>query len=266
MIAGMEGNNKQFLLGAGAILATLLSIYVIVLSVKEWKSIKYVGGQNNLNYITVTGEGEEVAVPDIATFTFGVTETAKTVNVARDAATVAINKALDVVKKSGVLEPDIKNVGYSINPKYEYTGADCNMYRCVSGKQTFVGYEVAQTIEVRVRDLTKVGQLITDVTASGVESVGNISFTVEKQDELKAKAREIAINQAKQKAEELADALGVRLVRVSSFSENGNYFPYYAKGGDMMEMAVSARPAAAPTIPTGDQKITSNVSITYEIR
>lgn len=265
MIAVMEGNNKQFLLGAGAILAVLLSIYVIVLSVKEWKSIKYVGGQNNLNYITVTGEGEEVAIPDLATFSFGVTETAKTVNVARDAAALKINKALEIAKKAGVLETDIKNVGYSINPKYEYAGSDCNMYRCVSGKQTFVGYEVAQTIEVRVRDLTKVGQLITDVTASGVESVGSISFMVEKQDELKTKAREMAIKQAKQKAEDLADALGVRLVRVSSFSENG-YFPYYAKGGDMMEASISARPVAAPTIPTGDQKITSNVNITYEIR
>lgn len=267
MIAGMEKGNKQYLLGAGAILATLLSVYVIVLSVKEWKSIKYVGGQNNLNYITVTGEGEEVAIPDLATFTFGVTEVAKTVNVARDAATLSINKAVDVVKKAGIIETDIKTVGYSINPKYEYSGGDCNVYRCATGKQTFVGYEVVQTIEVKVRDLTKVGQLITDVTASGVENVGNITFTVESQEMLKNKAREEAITAAKQKAEDLADSLGVRLVRISSFSENGNYFPYYAKGGDMMmEASISARPVAAPVIPTGDQKITSNVSITYEIR
>jgi uncharacterized protein YggE len=220
--------NKQYLVGAGAILAVLLSIYVIVLSVKEWKSVKYVGGENSQGYITVNGTGEAVAVPDLATFTFSANETAKTVNVARDAATVSINKAIDVLKKSGVVENDIKTTGYSINPKYEYTNGDCNVYRCATGKQTFVGYEVSQTIEVKVRDLNKVGQLFADVSASGVKNVGDISFTVESQELLKQEARNEAITKARKQADELADALGVSLVRISSFNEGGSYpMPYY---------------------------------------
>ncbi len=257
--------NKQYLVGAGAILAVLLSIYVIVLSVKEWKAVKYVGGENSQGYITVNGTGEAVAVPDLATFTFSANETAKTVNVARDAATVSINKAIDVLKKSGIVENDIKTTGYSINPKYEYTNGDCNVYRCTTGKQTFIGYEVSQTIEVKVRDLNKVGQLFADVSASGVKNIGDISFTVESQELLKQEARNEAITKARKQADELADALGVSLVRISSFNEGGSYpMPYYAKGGDMME--VSAVANQAPTVPAGEQKIISNVSITYQIR
>lgn len=259
--------NKKYLVGAGAVLAVLLSVYVIVLSVKEWKSVRYIGGENSQGYITVNGTGEAVAVPDLATFTFSASETAKTVNVARDAATISINKALDVLKKANIAENDIKTTGYSISPKYEYSGGDCNVYRCASGKQVFVGYEVSQTIEVKVRDLNKVGQLFADVSASGVKSVGDIAFTVESQELLKEQARGEAIAKARKQAEDLADALGVSLVRISSFNEGGNYpMPYYAKGGDMMEMSVSAVANPAPSVPAGEQKIVSNVSITYQIR
>jgi len=257
--------NKQYLIGAGSILAVLLSVYVIVLSVKEWKSVKYIGGENSQGYITVSGTGEVVAVPDLATFTFSSTETAKTVNVARDAATASINKALDVIKKAGVLDADVKTAGYSIAPKYEYSNGDCNVYRCAPGKQSFVGYEVSQTIQVKVRDLNKVGQLLVDVTASGVKNVGDIAFTVESQELLKEQARNEAITKARKQAEDLADSLGVKLVRISSFNEGGAYpMPYYAKGGDMMEVSAAASPV--PNIPAGEQKIVSNVSITYQIR
>jgi uncharacterized protein YggE len=258
--------NKQYLFGGGAILVVLLSLYVAILSVKEWKSVRYIGGENSQGYITVSGEGEVVAVPDLATFTFSAVETAKTVNVARDAATLSINKALEIVKKAGVPESDIKTAGYSISPKYEYSGGDCNEYRCTTGKQTFVGYEVNQTIEVKVRDLNKVGQLFADVSASGVKQLGNIAFTVESQELLKEKARNEAITKARKQADDLADSLGVKLVRITSFNEGGVYpVPYYAKGGDMMA-SVSARPEAAPSVPVGEQKIVSNVSITYQIR
>jgi uncharacterized protein YggE len=257
----METNNKKYLVGAGAVLAVLLSVYVLVLSVKEYKSVKYIGGENSQGYITVTGEGEAVAVPDLATFTFSATEVAKTVNEARNAATLYLNRGLDIVKKAGVADTDIKTVAYTIAPKYEYS------YTQTQGqKQTFVGYEVSQTVEVKVRNLDKVGQIFTDVSSVGIKNLGNISFSVESQQLLKEKARDEAIMKARKQADDLAHALGVKLVRITSFNEGGVYpMPYYAKGGDMMNM-VSARPEAAPSIPTGEQKIVSTVSITYQIR
>lgn len=252
--------NKKSLMGAGAMLAIFLSAYVIILGIGEWKSLKYIGGENSQGYITVSGEGEVVAVPDLATFSFTANEVAKTVNEARDAATTYINRGLAVVKKAGVSESDIKTTAYSIAPKYEYS------YTQAGGqKQTFVGYEVSQTVEVKVRDLNKVGQLFADVSAAGIKNLGNIGFSVESQQLLKEKARNEAIMKARKQADDLAHALGVKLVRVSSFNENGAYpMPYYAKGGDMV--SISARPEAAPSIPVGEQKIVSNVSITYQIR
>ena len=261
----MEKINKQYVMGAGAILAILLSVYVLVLSVKEWKSVKYVGGENSQGYITVSGTGEAVAVPDLATFSFSATEVAKTVNVARDAATLSINKAIDLLKKSNIAESDIKTTGYSIAPKYEYSGGDCNVYRCTTGKQIFIGYEVSQTVLVKVRDLNKVGQLFADISASGVKNIGDIAFTVESQELLKQQARNEAIAKARKQADDLAHSLGVKLVRISSFNEGGAYpMPYYAKGGDMMEVSAVASPV--PMVPVGEQKIVSSVSITYQIR
>lgn len=259
--------NKQYLIKGGAILAILLSLYVAVLSIKEWKSIRYIGGENSQGYITVTGTGEAVAVPDLATFSFSATEVAKTVNVARDAATLSINKAIDILKKANIAESDIKTTGYSIAPKYEYSTGDCNIYRCAGGKQIFIGYEVSQTVQVKVRDLNKVGQLFADISASGVKNIGDIAFSVESQELLKSQARDEAITKARKQADDLADSLGVKLVRISSFNEGGVYpMPFYAKGGDMMEVAAPSMANQAPTVPVGEQKIVSNVSITYQIR
>ncbi len=101
----------------------------------------------------------------------------------------------------------------------------------------------------------------------GASQVSGLSFTIDDENELQAKARQEAIDDARGKAEELADQLGVSLVRVVGFSESsGGYppIPYaFGRGGDM---AVMESKAVVPDIPTGENKIISNVSVTYEIR
>jgi uncharacterized protein YggE len=92
------------------------------------------------------------------------------------------------------------------------------------------------------------------------------NFTIDKEDVLKEQARKMAIDEAKEKAEKLSKDLGVKLVRIVSFSENnGGYgMPmYYDKE---MSAVSSAGRAPAPELPTGENKIISNVTITYEIR
>lgn len=263
----MNTENKfKNLINVGAVLLGILAVYVLFLAIGQAKSLKFIGKNLDMpNYITVTGEGEAVSVPDIATFSFTVSNVSKTVNTARDASTAVANKALDVLKKEGLSEKDIKTSSYSISPEYEYTN-DCNTFRCTSGKQTLIGYRVSQTIEVTIRDLEKVGSIFTQVSATGVDIVNNLNFSIESEEELKSEARKQAINKARTQAEDIADGLGVKLVRITSFNEGG-YYPYYAKSA-MAESAVGMGMdmAPAPSIPTGEQKITSNVTITYEIR
>src|SRR6187551_2792097 len=93
----------------GTVVGILLAVFLAVLSIKEIKTIGYVGQPDNaVNSINVNGKGEEVVIPDIATFSFSVTETGKTVAEAQDKATEKINATLKAVRDGGVDKDDIK--------------------------------------------------------------------------------------------------------------------------------------------------------------
>lgn len=223
---------------------------------------------NSRNTITVSGSGEAVAVPDIATLSFSVTKEAKTSTEAQKLATEISNKILEVVKTAGVNEKDIKTTNYSLYPKYDYTQTVCPAIypsTCPSGREVLRGYEITQTFEVRIRDIEKVGQIVLGVTEAGATNINGPTFGVDKEDEVIAKARNEAIEEAKEKAELIADGLGVRLVRIVAFNENESSF-----GVPMMNKAFGMGGAdsvsSAPQIPTGESKYSRTVQITYEIR
>lgn len=245
----------------------ILTIFLLVMSIKGIKSIGYVGDNPNMvNTINVTGSGDAVSIPDIATFSFTVTETAKTVAEAQTKATTKINAALDAVKQGGVAEKDIQTAYYSINPHYEYQNSICTQYSCPPSKSILTGYDVSQSIQVKVRDLSKAGALFATIGDLGVQNVNGLTFSMDNPDALMAEARDEAIAKAQAQAKELAKQLGVRLVRIVSFSESNGERPYYAYGmGGAKDMAVSSV-APVPQVPVGENKITSTVNISYEIR
>ncbi len=246
----------------------LLSLFLVVISIKVIRETAYVGRDvPAMNTISVNGKGEEFQAPDIATFSFGVTENAKTVDVAQTAATTKINAAIKALKDNGIDEKDIKTTSYNINPHYEYQQEMCVAGSCRSGRQVLTGYDVSQNVEVKVRDISKAGSLFTTVGNLGVQNVNGLAFSIDKIEDVRAKARAEAISDAQAKAEVLAKQLGVRIVRISSFYDSGDAQPYYgyAKGG-MEIMNASVAPMATPSIPSGEQKVTSQVTITYEIR
>jgi uncharacterized protein YggE len=258
-------NNQERVWKIGAIVGILLIVFLAVLSLKELKSIGYIGKSDQVvNTISVDGKGEAVVIPDIATFSFTVTESSLKVTDAQSQATAKTNATLKAIRDGGVADKDIKTTSYSINPHYEYQNSVCTASNCRPGKSVLTGYEVSQTIEVKVRDLTKAGSLFESIGALGVQNVNGLSFSVDKPESVKAKARAEAITDAQDKAKELANQLGVHLVRIVSFTDS-NDTPYpvaYGFGGDSMMVKAAS---VAPEIPTGEQKIVSNVTITYEI-
>jgi uncharacterized protein YggE len=252
----------------GLTVGILLAVFLAVLVIKEIKSISYVGqSASTPNTISVTGEGEQFATPDIATFSFGVTETAKTVTEAQTAATTRMNAALKALSDAGIDKKDIQTSSYNINPHYEYQTALCNSSYCPGGKQVLTGYDVSQNVTVKVRKLDQAGTIFATIGGLNVQNVNGLDFSVDNPDAVKAAVRKQAIDKAEAKARELASQLGVHLVRIVSFNEDGNYpQPYYAKGMAMDAAAPRAQANVAPEIPAGQQKVTSNVTITYEIR
>lgn len=249
---------------SGALLALML--FLLAGTVSSLRSMHYIGaGITPTNTISVSGEGEVFAIPDIAEFTFSVQETAKDVQTAQTNATKKTNAAIAYLKQQDVDEKDIKTIDYSVNPHYEWQQSVCEAMRPCPGNQVLTGYDVSQTVQVKVRETKKAGDLLAGVGSRGATNVSGLNFTVEDQKKLEAEARGKAIADARSRAEVLARDLNVDLVRVVSFSEGGGVHPYFAKTM-AMGMAEADMAAPAPEIPVGQNKITSSVTVVYEIR
>lgn len=246
------------------------AVLVGAMIISEVKSYRFIGGGvTATNTISVSGEGEVMAVPDIATISFTVQEEAKTVSSAQDKATAKTKTVLAELKKVGIADKDIKTQNYSSNPKYEWQQETivCITTPCPShpGRQVIVGYQVSQSVSVTVRNLDLVNDAVAALGQSEVSNMYGPNFAIDKEDDLKAEARKIAIEKARTKAEVLARDLGVTLVRVVSFSEGGDY-PIYARTIMSDEKVSYGMGGGAPELPRGEEKITSNVTVTYEIR
>lgn len=256
--------DKSNLIKAAAMLLIIVSLFFLVKIVSEVKGLRFIGGgATAASTISFSGQGEVFASPDIAFVNITIREEGKTLAEAQAKATPKEKAALDFLAEQGIEKKDIKTEGYNSYPKYDYGRPCYDVYPCSSNPQ-LLGYEVAETISIKIRDLSIAGKIMTELGSLGVGELNGPNFSIENEDELKAEARKQAIDKAKAKAEILAKDLGVRLVRIVNFSEDGYYpMPMYAKA----EMAMdSSGSAPAPELPTGENKIISNVTITYEIR
>lgn len=239
-----------------AVVAIIVLLFVFV------KVCDNRGGRNiQKDTIVVSGKGELTVKPDIANLSFSVMEENMDVAKATEAVNTKIAKIIESLQANGVDEKDIKTTGYNIYPRYDYLNSQVYPY---GGKQVLAGYDVTQSITIKIRDLTSAGKVVTDLGNLGVTDMGGLNFTNDKYDDLVKEARDQAIVQARSEAKKLAKSLGVRLVKIVGYSEGITPIYYdravYGMGEASMKSSV---PAA---LPTGENKITSNVSITYEIR
>ncbi len=223
--------------------------------------------------IVVYGTGEVYASPDVAMVSFEVRKESKTVADAQD----QVNKIMADVKAGliakGIEEKDIKTQYYSTYPVYDYVqtpAVSCSPSYCPPSGQNQVlrGYEVSQSIEVKIRNIDTSGDIISLLGTKSVTNISGLNFTIDNEDAVKATARQQAIDEAKAKAEALADQLGVKLVRIVNFNEDISpaYPMMYARGGAMDAVKLESAVGNPAVLPTGENKIISNVSIVYEIR
>jgi len=249
------------------IFAIIIALFFVVKIAKDMKTFSYIGKDAAKNSITVSGKGEVVVKPDLATVTFSLTEENMDVSKASDNVNNKMSLIIKTLKASGIDDKDIKTTYYNINPRYDYINnrVDGMMYPSyVNGTRVLAGYDVSQGVEVKIRDLSKAGKIISDLGTMKVTDLSGLSFTNDKYDDLVKQAREDAIKKAREEAKKLAKSLGVDLGDIIAFSDGGNYPIYYAK--DTMRSSVAGMGVAEAVLPTGENTITSNVSITYEIK
>lgn len=244
----------------------VLVVLALFLAVETLGSLKKLTAVDPVfNSISISGEGEVLAVPDIATFSFSVSADAKDVSEAQRLVTEKMNAIISALKEAGIEEKDIKTTDYSVWPKYVYAQGPCTEFYCPPGRQVPDGYTASHNISLKARETGRVGEILALVGEKGATNISSISFIVDDEEVLREEARSLAIRDAREKAKKLSKDLGVRLVRVISYYDNnGRVGPYfeatYGMGGDMMKAS------PAPTIPSGENKIKASVTVTYEIR
>lgn len=229
---------------------------VLIILAAAWLSVDIYNKINKSdNVVTVSATSEVYAKSDLALTTFSVVTDAKTVGEAMQENTDKMNAVTAFVKNQGVEDKDLQTTNFNISPRYEWVEK--------TGQRILAGYEVSQSLQIKIRDLTKVGDIIQGATGAGANEIGNLQFIIDNEDALREEARNKAIVEAKNKAKVLAENLGIRLIKIVDFNENGVYpVPYYTS----MAKEALGMGGAAPDIQIGENKISSTVTLTYQIK
>lgn len=261
----MENNNK--ILKALFSSLTVFIFFAIIFSgvsiVNKIKEGKFIGKNIEItNTISTSGYGEIFVRPDTAIITLSIIN--ENINIEKSLSdnVEKSNKVIEFLKKSEIDEKDIKTTAFNVYPRYEYSSS--------SSKRTLVGYEVRQSLEVKIRDIEKIGSIITGVTKAGAEEIFGPNFIVDNEELPKEEARKIAIDNAEKKAEKIAKQLGVKLGRIVGFNEGGNNLSIMKmkQGFAQNEMAFDSYGAEEeiffPDIQMGENIIRVDVTLIYE--
>lgn len=261
----MESNNyKKYTWIAGTAALVSVSFAALAFGMSSLDQVKHPNGQ--VASISVTGDGEVTAIPDIATVTFTVRESAKTVPEAQKLAEAKIAKGLKELEALSVDKKDIKTLSYSVNPKYEQKqNGYCSGYICPPTTSVIVGYEVSQSVSVKIRKVDQAGEVLGMLGKVNITEMTGPDFTVDDMDKVRSDAKALAIKKAQEKAEVEAKALGVSLGAIISFSEdNGGYYPAMYRSDVSMASGMVAE--SKVSLPQGENVIKSRVTITYTLK
>ncbi len=205
--------------------------------------------------ISVSSEGTVKVKPDMVYINVGVQTENQSSKVAQQDNAAKMNKVMQVLRDLKIAESDIKTSQYTIYPMEAYSEKDQRSY--------ITGYRVINTLEVTIRDISKVGAVIDAVTAKDANTVSNIRFTVADPDKYYLQALENATVKAKAKADVLAKQFGIKISLPSQINEtSGGYNPpiMYSR---MESAKFSADTAAVTDISSGELEIRASVGLVY---
>ncbi|WP_429806346.1 SIMPL domain-containing protein [Ensifer sp. B1-9] len=209
--------------------------------------------------IVVAGEGRATAAPDMAVLQLSVVKDAKTAREALDANNKTMAEVLKALRADGIADRDLQTSGFSVNPQYNYPTNNDGGNR----PPELIGYQVINGVSVRVRDLTKLGEIVDKSVTLGVNQGGGIQFTNDKPEPIITEARKAAVADAIVKAKVLAEAAGVSLGKVVNISEQG----YRPEPVPMMRAGMAKEYAAdAVPVATGENSYNVMVNVTFEIK
>jgi uncharacterized protein YggE len=202
--------------------------------------------------LMVNGKGELFVKPDIAYIQLGLETIGATAKDAHSQNAKEFANIFNALKGLNIPEKDIKTVRFNTYPHYEWT----------NNKQELKGYKVEQILQVTYRDIDKIGTLLDKLSAAGVNRVENVQYSSEKLEDYQLQALELAIDNAKKKADRMAKKAGVQVTGVQQIIENGAYASQIVVDSfKVMEKSMDA--GVTTQVYPGEMKIEANVSVTY---
>ena len=203
--------------------------------------------------LSVSAQAEARRVPDVATISAGVVTQAVDGNTAMRQNAEQMAKVMDAIKAAGVADKDIQTSGISLNPQYRYVENEA---------PKITGYQASNTVNLKVRDIAKLGKVLDALAASGSNQINGPTFEIDQPEPVYDEARLAALKKAQARAETYAKSLGLRVRRIVSISVGGggNFHPM-----PMMAMAARGKAEMDTQVAPGETTLSVNLDVVFEL-
>ena len=205
--------------------------------------------------LSISATGEASRTPDIATMSTGVVTQAADANAAMRDNAVQMDRMMAALRTAGIAARDIQTSGINLNPQYKYAE---NM------PPVIVGYQASNTVNVKVRELAKLGKVLDALVAQGANQINGPSFGIDKPEAALDEARVAAVKKAQAQAQTYADALGLKIRRILSISEGGASLPRPPMPM-LRAMSADAGYAKETAVAPGESTVSVSVEMVFEL-
>lgn len=197
------------------------------------------------------------ADPDLAIVTGGVMTAAPTATEALRQNSEQMQRVIAAVRRAGIAERDVQTVGVNLNAQYDYQG------RRDGQPPRFIGYQASNSVQLRVKDIARLGPILDSLVESGANQINGPTFTLENPDELLAQARLKTVAKAQTSANAYARTAGFRSARLIGIDEagSGGGDPIIVTGARSMNIAAEAAPISPGQVR---QSVTVNFTFLLE--
>ncbi len=234
-------------------LIAAIAAFVAPAAAQEPQVVRILDGNRPRTFISVTGEGEATAPPDMATIRAGVATQAATAKEALNQNNATMQSLIALVKEHEIADKDVQTSSFNVHPIYDHSPETRKVPEAIE-------YRVVNEVQVKVRNLSTLGDVLDALVETGSNQISGVSFELDTPHEILNEARARAVHNAKSRAEVYAEAAGVEVGRVLQISEQPVDVPR------PMHLGVEFRAEAAGVpVATGEQEFRVTVNVVYEL-
>ncbi|WP_310152966.1 SIMPL domain-containing protein [Luteimonas sp. 3794] len=202
--------------------------------------------------LSISAQADASRAPDIATLSTGVVTQAGDANATMRANAEQMATLIAAIKAAGIADRDVQTSGINLSPQYRYAE---------NQPPAITGYQASNTVNLKVRDIGKLGQVLDALVSSGANQINGPTFEIEDAEGVQDLARAEALKKAQQRAEVYAASLGMRVRRIVSISEGGG-FP---QPRPMIAMRAMEQDSMGTSVSPGETTLSANLDVVFEL-